>query len=251
MKSVLLLLIVLDVFFSSFISATNYTCDPTLSCGCAVASTTIAARIVGGEAASNNVWGWMGSLRQYNSHICGASLLSSEYAVTAAHCVQGVLSTPSVLSLVVGTNYLDDTSSSTVQRRTVAKIIIHPNYKSASQTNDIAILKFSPFMVTSKSRLAFICLPNSNEDPFRVNSKLVATGWGYTLEGAGVVSNSLQQVTVKAYSPTSTECLQSGLTDSNLQFCAGVNGGGKGEFFLIYTYSISHGSFILSRHMPG
>jgi len=228
-------LLFIALLFSSinFISTTTYTCDPSISCGCSALSTVVTARIVGGEAAPNHAWGWMLSFRRSDSHRCGASLLTPEYAVTAAHCVVDVLNILSVLSILAGTNYLDDTSSP-VQRRSITKITIHPDYNDELYTNDIAILQFSSLNISSDSYLAFICLPNAYQDPFQTNTDLVAIGWGVTSEGSNTLSNYLQQVTVQAFSSTSAACLQSGLNDSNSQFCAGITTGGKGKVFLKY-----------------
>ncbi len=211
---------------------TTYTCDPSIPCGCSTSSTTVTARIVGGEAAPDHAWGWAVSFRLYGKHRCGASLLTSDSAVTAAHCVYGILNQLSSLSIVVGTNYLNDTSDESMQQRSIIEISMHPLYNSTYFTNDIAILRFTSLTISSNSELAFICLPNENQDPFQTNSSLVAIGWGVTYENSHTVSNYLQQVTVLAFSSTSSDCLQSGLTNSSLQFCAGIYGGGKGKILI-------------------
>ena len=44
---------------------------------------------MGGQTALPNSWPWQLSLREKGGkHYCGASLISSEWAVTAAHCVK-------------------------------------------------------------------------------------------------------------------------------------------------------------------
>ncbi|CAF3786212.1 unnamed protein product [Rotaria socialis] len=92
---------------------------------------------------------------------------------------------------------------------------MHPNYNDTTVTNDIVILKFASLKITSSFKLAFICLPKQNQDPFQTNPNLVAIGWRTTSQY------------IQAYSSTSNSCQQSGTINSNLQFCAGVTTGGK------------------------
>ena len=219
------------------ISATEYSCDPALACGCSKASTIVTSRIVGGETSAKDAWGWMISVHTPDRFLCGASLLSSEYAVTAASCVTRFQATQSTLLIQAGTNHLNTTFQNTAQRRTVTKIILPPDHDSNPITNNIAIIQFSPLTIPSNSELAFICLPESNEDPFQIKDNLVALGWGDTNEYSNSVSNSLQQVTLQTYSSTSVPCLRSGLIDSDLQFCAGDISGRKGELLLFRSSS--------------
>ncbi|CAF1203598.1 unnamed protein product [Rotaria sordida] len=205
----------------------TYTCDPSISCDCLALTTIVTSRIVGGEAAADYAWGWMVSLQQLDQHVCGASLLISEYAVTAAYCLEDVMDNISILSILAGTNVLNNTSITTIQQRSIINVTMHPNYDSSTIINDIAILKFSPLTISSNSKLAFICLPKQDEDPFQTNNDLIAIGWGYLFEYIYIISNTLRQVTVQAFSSTSFDCQRTGILNSSTQFCAGTITGGK------------------------
>ena len=251
MKRIIGLIIVLVSVDNAL--ATDYKCNTASSCGCSSSTTTtVMSKIVGGEAAPANVWRWMVSLQRSTTHMCGASLLSATSAITASHCIADYITKPSTLRIVVGINNLND-QTSTRQIRSVNKIIKHPNYQNETELNDIAIIQFTSLDVTSNSKLAFICLPSAGKDPFKTNTNLVAIGWGVLKESSNYVSNSLQQVTVKAYSDSSSECIKADKTNSTTQFCAGVSGGGKGKSpssFIRIEFFFNQNKITNCRYMP-
>ena len=228
----MLLLIGFLVFVITSTSATTYSCDSKASCGCSTATTLVTTKIVGGENATDYAWNWMVSLRYLDSHICGASLITAEYAVTAAHCLEDNINNLDDLSIRVGSNILPDTTTPTIQQRKIIKATMHPDYKGTNSndySNDIGIIQFAPLNTSSSSKINFICLPSEGQDPFQVNSSLVAIGWGVTYDNPyAPVSNYLLQVTLQVYSSSSDACQASPMTNSTVQFCAGVAEGGKG-----------------------
>merc|ERR1712002_343856 len=44
------------------------------------------SRLVGGTQASEGQFPWQASLQRYGSHFCGASLITANHVMTAAHC---------------------------------------------------------------------------------------------------------------------------------------------------------------------
>lgn len=218
-------------------SAVNYTCDQSAACGCSTMSlATVSSKIVGGEAAPNRAWGWMISLQYNQRHTCGGSLLTSEIAITAAHCVYERLASMNKYTITAGSNYWNDPENSIVQKRSIIGIYVHPNYNSTTKANDIALIRFAALKTDVASTLSFICLPQNGVDSFTTNTTLVAIGWGALYEGATSSPGWLQQVSVQAISSSDTNCKRVIQADSNLQFCAGVLGGGKGKFKFVFSY---------------
>ncbi|CAF2489271.1 unnamed protein product [Rotaria sp. Silwood2] len=226
-RSAFICLVVCSYLSQYSIQATVFSCDNTASCGCSRFNANINARIVGGETAASHSWGWAVSLRISFAHnICGGSILSRYYVLTAAHCVENRVLTPSVLSIVVGADTLNSTEGQTLS---LSEIFIHPNYDSRTKKNDIAILYLSKPIDFNDLNVAQICLPTVPEsEQFRypiVNRLLVAIGWGRNASG-GSLPNSLRQVTVRTIGNKERTC-QSIINNVEFQFCAAVNGGGK------------------------
>ena len=56
-------------------------------CGVSV-KTSRQSRIVGGSNAYSGEWPWQVSLHVQGIHVCGGSIITPEWIVTAAHCVE-------------------------------------------------------------------------------------------------------------------------------------------------------------------
>ncbi len=217
------------------ILAIIYSCNRTDDCGCSKYNANV-YKIVGGENAFPSSWGWAVSLqRSPGDHLCTGAIVSPLHIITAAHCVTDA-EEMEMMNVVVGINRLSQWDSETTQLRSVRATFAHPNYDSATNLHDIAVIRLNkPLKISSEMDTARLCLPRTEpsgrEADYPVDSaSLVAIGWGQlTADALSVPDNlHLQQVTVKAVAyddPTCTEFI----TDRSFQFCAGVAGGGKGE----------------------
>ena len=204
------------------VTTMTYSCFSNATCGCSFNSPVI-SRIVGGEQAGADTWGWAASIRIGNRHICGGVLISSTLILTAAHCLTSCKSIRS-LSINIGSKYL----SVIGQRRTVSNVYVNQNYDSINFAHDIAIIGLSSPINMNDHSIALICLPSTiNTDYPPVDATVVAIGWGVLSSGDRNPSNTLQQVTLKTVSKYALTC-QKVIRNVNVQFCSGVQGGGKG-----------------------
>ncbi|OQR73461.1 transmembrane protease serine 9-like [Tropilaelaps mercedesae] len=117
-------------------------------------------KIVGGEKARQGEFPWQVMLKRYGNHICGASILSKNFIVTAAHCVQN---DPPVYSVGYGAIHKYDYF---MRETSVQSIHIHPGWKpSRGLSNDIALLKLSAPIELQGTTAAPICLPPPGYTP--------------------------------------------------------------------------------------
>ncbi|XP_039376212.1 transmembrane protease serine 2 isoform X1 [Mauremys reevesii] len=160
-------------------------------CGLSRKNVNPAGRIVGGSAALVKEWPWQVSLQIQGSHVCGGSIITPEWIVTAAHCVEGQLSSPSYWSVYAG--ILKQTETRYRSGSRVQKIISHPNYDSDSKNNDVALMKLqTPLSFTDT--VAPVCLPNPGM-MFQPDQQCWISGWGAEYQG-GKTSNVLNAVMV-------------------------------------------------------
>lgn len=136
-----------------------YTCDSKASCGCSVNPVSI-TRIVGGESANFATWSWMVSISINNENLCGGSIISNSWILTAAHCVSDYAA--SQITIYAGSTL----SGSGTQRVAVSRIILHPQFVAATYENDIALLRIFPSLPMNDPNIGTICLPSI--DPVRL-----------------------------------------------------------------------------------
>ncbi|CAF2156252.1 unnamed protein product [Rotaria magnacalcarata] len=197
-------------------SATTYSCSSNSSCGCSTSAATL-SRIVGGETAAPQSWGWAVSLRLGNA-LCGGSIIGASWIVTAAHCVSGV--TASQVTVYAGSNLLLTGS----QTRSVSTIIADSSYSSSTYVNDIALLQLSSPLDMTDPGISVICIPlvsastlSAGEWP-SAGTTVVAVGWGRLSEG-GSISSTLQQVTLQTVDRQSSTCIPT-MNNWLYQLCA-------------------------------
>ncbi|XP_047500412.1 trypsin-1-like isoform X2 [Penaeus chinensis] len=202
----------------------NTQTDSPNTCPCGVPNRS--TRIVGGVVTEKNEYPWLVGLSQSgdtsNHPFCGGSVYNDVWVLTAAHCVDG--SSPSSVEILY--NMWDWTSSTATQivKRSVAEIIMHPQYDSNTIDNDIALIRVSSPVNLDLLGIMPVCLPSST-DSF-ANKNGIVTGWG-TLTHGGNQPDQNYEVTVPIR--TDSECIGSygsEFTVDNM-ICAGFPAGGS------------------------
>lgn len=117
-----------------------------------------ADKIVGGEKADITEFPYQVSLRlKGKGHYCGGSIISERHILTAAHCVDGII-TPfsySRFSVVTGTT---TSSGSSGKSHKIKRAYVHKGYlgtDASSYKNDIAIIMVKRSLIIYYTKFKF------------------------------------------------------------------------------------------------
>ncbi|CAK9809994.1 TRYP1 [Anthophora quadrimaculata] len=173
------------------------------------------SQIVGGTEVNINQYPHQLSL-QTTGHICGASIISNKWAITAGHCVG---SPASRYTLRAGNN---DKNLGVPYK--IKNIIRHPNYNSQTVDYDVALLEIDG-VISFNSNIKPVRLTNVEPSAGRM---IDVTGWGALKQG-GTASPKLMKVSLPIVSRSQCQSiykpLKMDVTDRMI--CAGYPQGGK------------------------
>ncbi|KAM6429692.1 acrosin-like [Rhynochetos jubatus] len=199
------------------------------------------SRVVGGTAAQPGAWPWIVSIQDPwesgTGHICGGSLISPQWVLTAAHCWPHAAASkqpPARHSLclrhiwmwrvVIGATHLTRLGPE-AQVRYVHRLLVHERYSNITQTNDIALLELDqPVQCSSSVQLA--CVPDASLRVSELTNCYIG-GWGATTARSGGPTDVLQEARVRLINTTvcnSTGWYRGAIHTHNL--CAGYPQGG-------------------------
>ena len=158
-------------------------------------------------------WPWMGSLGYYDAnngvrrgwtHFCGVSLVSTEFALTAAHCISPDNSNGTFdWRVLFGVTNFDELSNEglLIHESPVKQFLPHPSYNQRQSYFDVALIELRIPVQNFTDSILPICLP-SDEGQKAKSSGITATiaGWGKVTLEANATSRRLRSTNVTVFS---------------------------------------------------
>ncbi|XP_032099178.1 prostasin [Sapajus apella] len=235
---------------------------------CGVASQ---ARITGGSSADPGQWPWQVSITHDGVHVCGGSLVSEQWVLSAAHCFPSEHEyRKQDYEVMLGAHQLLHYSPD-AKVSTVKEIFTHPSYLQEGSQGDIALLQLD-IPVSFSRYIRPICLPAANAS-FPNGLHCTVTGWGHTAPSVSLQApKPLQQLEVPLISRETCNCLYNidakpeephfvqedmvcaGYVEGGKDACQGDSGGPlscpvEGVWYL--TGIVSWGDACGARNRPG
>lgn len=205
-------------------------------------------RIIGGTDASLGQYPWIARVgysiedcSDEDKYVCGGSLITDRYVVTAAHCItdvsemscdskpghSGMMALNSVLlgehneKTEIDCESKGETCAPKPQYFKIVKAAYHGLYNQPTSRHDIAVLKLDKPAINSDFVFP-ICLPLQSVRP-KIGAWLEVAGWGMTNMTTLEVSDTLQRLSIPLVE--NSECSETFKKDdieiADTQICAG------------------------------
>lgn len=184
-------------------------------------------RIVGGNNADIKDFSHQLSLEVFFMHSCGASVINEDFALTAAHCVQGMPREPPWFVRLRAGSTSGFLGIGGIMHA-IEYVEHHPEWNKSSTDFDIGLIKVQkPFEFSN--RISPIKLVDANAI-IKVGTLVTVSGWGMTSERALFAPFVLHSVTVPVVDREACNhnyTLHGGNKISKRMICAGGTGDGK------------------------
>lgn len=158
---------------------------------------TFDSRIVNGQTSKRGLFPYQAlifiTLKNGQKGVCGGSLISKEWVLTAGHCVDGAKS----FEVHLGANKVADIAEKGRIIQFTNTSVIHPKYSSFMVRNDIALVKLAtPIRFTDTVQA--VKFPRKIEE--FVNVTVIASGFGKTNTTEQSIATALQFANLKTIS---------------------------------------------------
>ncbi|XP_077170696.1 serine protease 53-like [Paroedura picta] len=177
-------------------------------------------RVAGGVNAQRGQWPWQVSLQHRGHHICGASIISHQWLLTAAHCITeaGYPISPEDWKVYLGRLKLTG-EPFRGEERDVAEIILHENYVNHEKGHDIALVRLA-LPVWFNRDISPICLPHADHQ-FAFGTQCWLAGWGDIGMNASLSDPMhLQEMPLDLLSRDTCNCIFNNLRDRKIIYPA-------------------------------
>lgn len=156
--------------------------------------------------------------RGQDEYLCGGSILSNNFIVTAAHCMvdetTNRVQQPQTVSVCYGSNQVQDQLCVSAR-----EIYVNSAYNPIKVSNDIAMIRIDPIKLDGK-RAASIPVYTGKLAP---KTTLTTMGWGKTSNTGNQLPESLMMVDIKVGEDSKCRILNSSYQSSNgPEVCASV-----------------------------
>lgn len=147
--------------------------------------------IIGGREARRGAWPHQVAIldaaepSNYDGQYCGGSLISEEWVLTAAHCVEGAGASGELdaADIEVGLG-MHDLEAQDGRRVAVAQIVIHPDwFSSGTEVGDIALLRLAAPVVPGTTVKPIGLVERADDPALAPGLPAWVTGWGMLDDG--------------------------------------------------------------------
>jgi len=145
-------------------------------------------RIVGGFEAEEHQWPWIVALFIDDQWFCGGSLITDDFVLTAAHCVED----SSSFDVWAGAHNVRASSEPERIEITSYDGWTHPQWDSNTLSNDLALIRL-PQKITFTDNIRPACLPKPGQTA-DVGMVVTPIGWGRPSDSQSSISDVLRMV---------------------------------------------------------
>lgn len=185
-------------------------------------------RVYGGTDSLPGEWPWQVSIHFGQKgefrHVCGGSIISSLWIITAAHCFERNFDL-GTWRIYAGITKLSDVSNE-IAFHQIERIVMHDKYSSVTEGYDIALLKLKQDIVFTDYQMPIFLLTSEEQVPLR--NQCWITGWGRP--ETGKISQILLKANVPVIDDKKCQSYYSNNISTENMMCAG-NEDGKIESF--------------------